>query len=253
MRVTLIGSGNIATVLGRKIFAGGHIIQQVYSRNPEHAEQLANEFSCKAVTEIEDNSDMYIVAVSDDALHSIDDWMKPVSGFVVHTAGSVSIEVLKNISRSYGVIWPLQSVIKETLNAPWLPLIIDANDMWSTMKLQGFAQSFGDSVTIANDEHRRKLHVAAVITNNFTNHIFTLTETYCGEVGVDFKLLLPLLRETVNRLETDSAKDLQTGPAIRGDESTMNMHRDLLKNHKELLEVYNFFSEKIGASAKKEE
>lgn len=249
MRVTLIGSGNIATVLGRKIFAGGHIIQQVYSRNPEHAQQLASEFSCKAVSELEDISDMYVVAVTDDALHSINDWMKPVNGFVVHTAGSVSIHVLKNISRSYGVIWPLQSVIKETSVAPWMPLIIDANDMWSTMKLQGFAQSFGDSVTVADDEHRRKLHLAAVITNNFTNHLLALTERYCADVGVDFKLLLPLLQETVKRLEFDSALNLQTGPAIRGDESTMNMHRELLKQHKDLLELYNYFSEKISKSS----
>jgi predicted short-subunit dehydrogenase-like oxidoreductase (DUF2520 family) len=143
------------------------------------------------------------------------------------------------------VMWPLQSVIKETESPPVLPLIIDANDMWSTMKLQGFAQSFGDSVTVADDDHRRKLHLAAVITNNFSNYLFSLTERYCSDFGVDFKLLLPLLVETVKRLEFDSAKDLQTGPAMRGDGSTIERHRELLKDDKDLLEVYDFFSERI--------
>lgn len=245
MRVTLIGSGNIATVLGRKIFQGGHIIQQVYSRNREHAEILAKEFSSTAVEHVDDSSDMYIVAISDDALYSIQSWMQPVSGFVAHTAGSVSINVLKNISKTYGVLWPLQSIIKDTATTPSLPLIIDANDMWARMKLQGFAQSFGDSVTVADDEHRKKLHLAAVITNNFSNYLFSLTESYCNDAGVDFKLLMPLLDETVKRLEFESPKNLQTGPAIRNDESTLTKHRELLSNNKELLEVYNFFSEKI--------
>lgn len=248
MRVTLIGSGNIANVLGRKIFQGGHIIQQVYSRNRAHAELLAKEFSCSAAESIEDNSDMYIVAVSDNALYSINNWMKPVSGFVAHTAGSVSIDVLKDISKTYGVLWPLQSIIKETVNTPSLPLIIDANDMWARMKLKAFAQSFGDSVTVADDDHRKKLHLAAVITNNFTNYLLSLTQSYCSDVGVDFNLLLPLLHETVNRLEFDAARDLQTGPAIRRDESTINRHRDMLSHNKELLEVYNFFSARIMAS-----
>ena len=98
MRVTLIGSGNVATVLGKKIMHSGHTIVQVYSPNMDHAKALAGELSADAVSEIDDNADMYIVAVADDALQNIATWLKPVKGFVVHTAGSVSIDVLKNIS-----------------------------------------------------------------------------------------------------------------------------------------------------------
>jgi predicted short-subunit dehydrogenase-like oxidoreductase (DUF2520 family) len=245
MRVTLIGSGNIATVLGKKILESGHTIVQVQSRNIHHAQSLANELSAEGVNEIEDNADMFIVAVSDDALYNISSWLKPVKGFIVHTAGSVSIDVLKDMSANYGVLWPLQSVRKETSNVPVLPILIDANNPWNKMKLKGFAQSFADSVAEANDEERRKLHLAAVITNNFSNYIFTLVEKYCNDEGVDFRLLIPLLTETVSRMQEHSPADLQTGPAIRNDVITIDKHRELLRSYPGLLNVYDFFTERI--------
>jgi predicted short-subunit dehydrogenase-like oxidoreductase (DUF2520 family) len=245
MRVTLIGSGNIATVLGKKIMESGHTIVQVYSRNTAHAKTLADALSAEAADEISDNADMFIVAVADDALQNITSWMKPVNGFVVHTAGSVSIDVLKDISNNFGVLWPLQSVRRETANAPVLPVLIDANNAWNKMKLKGFAQSFADSVAEADDEQRKKMHLAAVITNNFSNYIFSLTEKYCEEEGIDFKLMIPLLAETVSRMREHSPSDLQTGPAIRNDASTIEKHRGLLENYPNLLDVYNFFTERI--------
>jgi len=245
MRVTLIGSGNLATVLGKKILHSGHIIHQVYNRNISHASSLATELSAEAVDQIEDSADMYIVAVPDDALQQVGSWMKPLKGFVVHTAGSVAMEVLSDISPNYGVLWPLQSIRKETPDVTLLPVLIDANNQWNKMKLKGFAQSFADSVTEANDEQRRKLHLAAVVTNNFSNYIFALTEKYCEREEVDFKLMLPLLSETVLRMRDNSPSVLQTGPAIRNDVSTIEKHKELLKNDKALLAVYEFFTERI--------
>src|SRR5678810_1116810 len=109
MLVTLIGSGNLATVLGKKILHSGHIIHQVYNRNISHASSLAAELSAEAVDKREDTADVYIVAVPDDVLQQVGSWMKPLNGFVVHTVGSVAMEVLKDISPNYGVLWPLQS------------------------------------------------------------------------------------------------------------------------------------------------
>ncbi|MBL7700325.1 MAG: DUF2520 domain-containing protein [Chitinophagaceae bacterium] len=245
MRVTLIGSGNVATVLGRKIFHAGHIIHQVSGRNSDAAKRLADELSAEAVSQPDAGADIYIVTVSDDALQNISTWLQPIDKLIVHTAGSVSIGVLKDISSNYGVIWPIQSIRKETSTAPVLPVVIDANNQWNKMKLQGFAQSFAESVTSAGDEERRKLHLAAVTSGNFSNYLFTLVEEFCNKERVNFKLMLPLLRETVNRMEFDSPSVLQTGPAVRNDLTTIEKHKILLKGHASLLNVYVVLSEKI--------
>ena len=235
----------MATVLGRKLLHSGHTIHQVYNRTKSRAASLATELSAEAVEEIGDSADMHIVAVADDALRTINDWLKPVNGFIVHTSGSVSIDVLKDLSADYGVLWPLQSIHRETPVAPVLPVLFDANNPWNKMKLKGFAQSFADSVAEANDEERLKLHLAAVATNNFSNYIFTLVERFCIAEGVDFKLLLPLLAETVSRMQDTSPSLLQTGPAARNDLSTIEKHKGILSDHQELFDVYDFFTERI--------
>lgn len=245
MRVTLIGSGNIATVLGRKLLHSGHTIHQVYNRHKSHAAPLAAELSAEAVDNFNDSADMYIVAVPDDALQNINEWLKPVNGFIVHTAGSVAMDVLKSLSAAYGVLWPLQSIRRETPAAPVLPVLIDANNPWNKIKLKGFAQSFADSVAEANDKERLKLHLAAVATNNFSNYIFTLVEQYCIAEGLDFKLLLPLLAETVSRMQDTSPSLLQTGPAARNDLSTIEKHISLLNNYPQLMNIYEFLTRQI--------
>ena len=235
----------MATVLGRKLLHSGHTIHQVYNRTISRAATLAAELSAEAVEEVGDSADMYIVAVADDALQNINDWLKPVKGFIVHTSGSVSIDVLKDLSAAYGVLWPLQSIRRETPVAPVLPVLIYANNPWNKMKLKGFAQSFADSVAEANDEQRLKLHLAAVATNNFSNYIFTLVEQFCIAEGVDFKLLLPLLAETVSRMQDTSPSLLQTGPAARNDLSTIEKHISLLNSYPELKNIYEFMTERI--------
>lgn len=248
MRVTLIGSGNTATVLGRKISHSGHIIHQVFSRNIAHARQLADELSASPTnktSEIERNADMYIVALPDDSLQHVYDWLKLHDRFVVHTAGSVAMDVLKDVSTNYGVLYPLQSMRKEIAAIPHIPLLVDANNEWNKMKLFAFAQSFGDSAGFANDIERRKLHLAAVIINNFSNHLYSLTEDFCMKEGVDFKLMLPLLEETAKRVSIASPADMQTGPAARNDEGTIATQREMLKDHPRLLSLYDVFTESI--------
>ncbi|MEI9934278.1 MAG: NAD(P)-binding domain-containing protein [Ferruginibacter sp.] len=46
MKVVIIGSGNIATIFGRLIKKAGHEITEVFSRQAEHAQILANELQC---------------------------------------------------------------------------------------------------------------------------------------------------------------------------------------------------------------
>jgi predicted short-subunit dehydrogenase-like oxidoreductase (DUF2520 family) len=247
MNITIIGSGNVATVLGRRLFGAGHKIHQVLSRNMAHASDLADELASSAITSVSDlkpSAQLYLVAVTDDHLRNIGTWLKLQDQLVVHTAGSVSMEVLKQTSSNYGVLYPLQSVRKE-LNTIDIPLLIDANNDHNKSVLFNLAHSISDIVLSAGDDERSKLHLAAVITNNFTNHLFALTEEFCKKEGVEFAILYPLLFETVRRLKDDSPKNLQTGPAIRNDLRTIQKQRDMLNAYPQLQKLYDLFSQSI--------
>ena len=250
MKIVIIGTGNVATVLGRKIVQCGHHIVQVVGRDAARAQALGSLWHTlysNNFYEIADNADIYIIAVSDTALAGIEGWLPlKIKGIAVHTAGSVSKFVLKNVADNYGVLYPLQSLRSERHLISAIPLLIDADSPGTLQRIQTFAASLSVKVQSADDAVRMKLHLAAVMTNNFTNYLYTLTQDFCAKESLDFSLLLPLLHETVNRLEEHPAKLMQTGPAARNDQDTMTKHLSLLKTYPGLSRLYAELSASIS-------
>ena len=158
--------------------SAGHDILQVIGRNMPHVHKLATELDAEASTDFKKpnkSADICVVAVSDDALYSIGQWLNLGTIPVVHTAGSVSKEVLQHSSTQYGVLYPLQSLQKENSLIPAIPFLIDGNTNEMISIIRTFALSLSETVSVATDYDRQRLHLAAVTTNNFMNHLFTLT------------------------------------------------------------------------------
>ncbi|MEO5893810.1 MAG: DUF2520 domain-containing protein [Ferruginibacter sp.] len=249
MKVVIIGAGNVATVFGNIITKAGHEIIQVVNRNIVHAEILANNFGCAFTDDAKmlvTTADIYLVALSDTALNGINETYFLGDKVIVHTAGSVSKDVLKMVSVNYGVLYPLQSLRKENLDLQQdIPLLIDGNSDDTISMIEKFASTLSSIVAKANDEQRMKLHVAAVIVNNFSNHLYTLAADYCKKEGVDFNMLQPLIEETALRLRDHLPGDMQTGPAVRKDIATVDKHLRLLSQHPALKKLYLKISESI--------
>jgi predicted short-subunit dehydrogenase-like oxidoreductase (DUF2520 family) len=249
MNIVIIGSGNVATVLGRKFRAAGHTILQVYSRNASSGSQLAYELDTESTnykSMINKNADVYIVAVSDNAIRDATDDLKLRGKVVAHTAASVPKEILKDVSDHYGVFYPLQSLRKEMKVFTEFPVFFDASDDTAKKVLEKLAHSIArENVTEAGNDERLKLHVAAVFVSNFVNHLYTLTENYCRKEGLDFKQLWPLIEETALRIKDISPKKVQTGPAMRNDSDTIHKHLELLKDHPQMKSLYVLLTESI--------
>lgn len=249
MDIVLIGSGNVAAVLGRKFKAAGHTILQIYSRNASAASSLAYEFDSESTnykSMIHKTADVYLIAVADDAIDDVIAELRLPGKVVAHTAASVPKEILKTVTEHYGVFYPLQSLRKEMTELPDIPVFYDGSDDIVKMKLEQLAHSIAKvKVVLANDADRMKLHVAAVVVSNFTNHLYVLAEKYCQQEGLDFKQLLPLIEETALRIKNTSPKLAQTGPAIRHDKETIQKHIEILKNHPRLKNLYVLLTESI--------
>lgn len=249
MKVAIIGTGNVAHVLGRKILQCEHQIVQIAGRNRSDAEQLGLLLHAASTDNFQDitcDADIYIVAVSDAALTEVHWWLpRLVQGIVVHTAGAVSKKVLCRIAEKYGVLYPLQSLRSHIMDLPEIPLIIDGDSPETLNHIRAFAASLSGMVREADDETRLKIHTGAVIANNFSNYLFTLVQDFCVNENLDFSLLMPLIKETVGRLEHHPASILQTGPAMRNDELTIAVHLDILKKYPELKALYGTLTEQI--------
>lgn len=249
MEIVIIGTGNVASVLGRKFKEAGHHILQVVGRDSMAASELA--YKCDTIStnyfsQINKNADVYIIAVSDKAIAEVINDLKLPGKVVAHTAASVPKEILKEVSHHYGVFYPLQSLRKDMVMLPDIPIFVDGNDTKAKNTLDNLAHSISnDKVAIAGDDARLKLHVAAVVVSNFSNHLYKLAEDYCKREGLDFKQLLPLIEETALHLKEVSPAEAQTGPAIRHDQETIQKHIGLLKNFSQLKKVYEVMTESI--------
>ncbi|MGG9962670.1 Rossmann-like and DUF2520 domain-containing protein [Ferruginibacter sp. SUN106] len=241
MRIVIIGSGNVATVLGRLCKKNNHQVIQVMSRHKEHAKILADELGSSytnydGITDM--TADIYIVAITDGVLFDLNKSFKLGNKLIVHTAGSVSKDVLQEISHNYGILYPFQSLRKEMISIPEIPLLVDGNTEEAATLIEDFAKTLSPIVKRTTDEERLKLHVAGVVVNNFTNHLYALAENFCDKEKLDFKLLLPLIQSTAQRISDISPKNLQTGPAIRNDVFTLDKHLRILATHPKLKYLY---------------
>ena len=248
MKVVIIGTGNVAHVLGDSMVAAGHEIIEIAGRNPDHVKSLADIFQCHAndnLGKINLTADLYLIAVADNSIEAVAKNIRVYDRVVVHTAGSVFKDVLHECSENFGVIYPLQSLRKGLNHKPIIPVLIEGNNDLAKETIKTFAETWASTVQFATDEERLKTHVAAVVVNNFTNHLLTIADQYCKEEKLNFSLLYPLIEETVHRLQFFAPSTVQTGPAIRHDFVTIEKHLSILANHHFLRELYKMFSSNI--------
>ena len=247
LKVSVIGSGNV----------GFHFINLFH--NSEKI-QLCEWYSSKLkfdkrVTVINDisilsESDIYIICVNDDSISKISDRLKFRNRLVVHTSGSNSYKKI-NIKNRRGVFYPLQTFSKSrNLNYSEIPFCIEAEKNADRNLLINLTKRIGCKCYEIDFNQRKTLHLAAVITNNFTNFLFILAKELLNNKNLDFEILKPLIKETVNKIHKLEPENGQTGPAKRKDHNTINMHLKMLDEDK-TRELYKIISEMITSKYEK--
>lgn len=245
MEIILVGTGNVARVLGRKLKAAGHNILQVYGRTitaAEHLARLVDAIATDQPAAISRNADLVIFAVSDDAIAGLSNALNFPNSLVVHTAGSVPAGVLANSSPRYGVLYPLQSLRPQFPDEGNIPFLLQASNELDLQLLASLVEAMEANWQAATDDSRLNMHLAAVWVNNFPNLLFSIAYDWCREHQLDFHLLQPLMLETVTRLDGQDPVHWQTGPAIRKDEATMNRHLALMTQHPDWQDLYRKIS-----------
>ena len=254
MEIVIIGSGNLATQLGLALTDAGLHIRQVYSRTADHAKELADKIGAGYtvnIDEIKENADVYIMSVKDDAISEIAAKVcaKSTNAVFVHTAGSISMDVFSGKAQHYGVLYPMQTFSKSRkVNFKEIPCFLEASDDETLSIIRSIAERVSDNVVLADSAKRKKIHLAAVLACNFTNHCYRLAEKVLDEEGIDFKLFLPLIDETARKVAQLSPKQAQTGPMVRYDTGVMQMQIDLLSDER-TKQIYRLMADSIHEDA----
>jgi predicted short-subunit dehydrogenase-like oxidoreductase (DUF2520 family) len=255
MKLVIVGSGNVATHLATSLYSNGCEISQVFSRKKENAEILAKKVGAQAIDNlrnIDTAADVCVFSVSDDAIAALlaenAKWLGKKT-LLVHTAGSVSIDVFSGFAEHYGVLYPLQSFSKNrAVNFNEIPLFIEGNDFVTEQRVRDLARILSFKIYPVNSEQRKRVHLAAVFACNFVNDMYRNAGKILEKSSLPFEVLQPLIMETARKVQKLSPAAAQTGPAARHDKKTMQQHLQILESQPVLQKIYESLSEDIGGN-----
>lgn len=248
MQVTIIGSGNVATVMGTILFSKGHTIRQVVGRNPVTTHALAGQIQATAVNDLsamQVHAGTYLLAVSDGAVAEIAARLSLGDQLLVHTAGSVGKQVLAKASSRYGVLWPMKMIRKSLQALAPVTMVTDGNTEEVRGEIDALAKVFEADILRADDALRAKMHLVAAFTSNFSNHLYHLAADFCEAEQIDFRLFYPIIEATVQNLQQQHPASVQAGPAFRGDRQTEAKHLELLEPYPQAKQLYEMMSKSI--------
>lgn len=247
-KIAIVGSGNVASHLARVFTENNIEISAIYSRNSRERDHIAKEnniYILDDIKNIADFADIIFLASADDSIASLAMKIKQNDKIVVHCSGIAETQLLSVCTANYACFYPLQTFTKQdVVDFRKIPILITASNFETEKILQELAHKIADSVTIISDLERQKIHLAAVIVNNFTNHLFTLSANYLAKNNIDFDLLKPLIQETVHKITKNHPISNQTGPAKRNDKNTIEKHFSLIADE-DLLEIYKILTKSI--------
>jgi predicted short-subunit dehydrogenase-like oxidoreductase (DUF2520 family) len=249
MRISIIGSGNVATHLAAAFKNAGHRLVQVYSRDMQNAALLAYHVGAEAINDLENiipETDIFIIAVNDDNVAAIAGRLTKYQKLIVHTSGATDLAVLLALTPDAGVFYPLQTLSKnKEVDFFTVPLCIEGANENITATLQQLAQTISNNVYRVSSAQRKILHLAAVFASNFPNFLYGIAQQLLNENQMEFAMLRSLILETAQKVQHSLPADVQTGPAVRNDEITMAAHLQMLADEPLLTEIYTLLSQGI--------
>ncbi|MEN9340434.1 MAG: hypothetical protein RIQ62_1746 [Bacteroidota bacterium] len=254
MKIALIGSGNIATFYATRWQAAGHSIVQVISPTEAHAANLANALACPFSTDLLDivqDADVYLLAVKDDVLLSLQNNQHLHNQFVIHTSGSLPSDLFIDTAAVSACLWPVYSIQKDNLTQiENIPLVASCHQEEAIPQLRLMASAISEEIYTLNDQQKEIAHLAAVFANNFTNHLLGIANELLVGYNIPKKLLEPMTRATIEQAFRMNPFDLKTGPAIRNDEKILQKQGRQLVEHPLWQHIYEAMSTSIQETKK---
>jgi predicted short-subunit dehydrogenase-like oxidoreductase (DUF2520 family) len=258
MRISFIGAGRVAFHLAQKLNEQ-NVIVDIYSTTLSKSSELAQLVNANVVSSLDDldkTVDLIVIAVSDQSIQKVIQELhsQVPNTFIVHTSGSTHLKVLSDVHSNSGVFYPLQTFSFES-QIDWIntPIFVEANLAVNEENLENIASQFSQKVYRYSSEQRLSLHLAAVFACNFTNYCYDVAKQIVDADQVEFSLLHPLIEATAKKALKNDPRKVQTGPAVRGDQNIIDMHKKMLLDARkpEFENMYSILTKGIMNSAKK--
>ncbi len=243
LKLGVIGAGTVGTALAVRLSQKGYPVVAAYSRSRASAQRLADAVAgaqvCDNAQAVADAADLVFITTPDGAIGTVASETKWRSGqSVVHCSGADSTLVLepaKRMGAQVAGFHPLQTFasLKQAIdNIPGSTFAIEAEEpLLGTLKQMATALGCGWIKLEAED--KAAYHASAVIACNYLVTLVKMASDLWRSFGIPpeqaTKALLPLLKGTLNNMDTLGIPQCLTGPIARGDTGTINKHLQALR------------------------
>jgi predicted short-subunit dehydrogenase-like oxidoreductase (DUF2520 family) len=235
-RIVLVGAGQVSSELGPAWQRGGHELLHVVSRTDDSARPLGELLGCPWSTNLSEaagalaDAQVVVVAVTDAIISEV---AEAISGMVaadctlVHLSGATSLDQMRAPA---AVVWPVRSFNAKAHSVPLdqTPTVLEATSEAAMRVAHDLADAWSGRVTEATGDQRTAAHLAAVMADNYANHMLAEAQHVLSQRQLPTDLLRNLVHGLTQGGLQGDARERQTGPAKRGDEATLARHRALL-------------------------
>ncbi len=245
-RIGILGNGKLAKALAQRLQATGRAPLFVAARRwTDEKREHFNDIALYTLGEDLPETDILFFCVSDSAITALAEQYS-ATAINIHCSGAMPLGLLPAGPVGRAVVWPVHSFTRNDTDWTNIPIAVDAEPEQNLRIVMELCESIsGGMIREMKDEERKQLHLAAVFVSNFTNAMFAAAEEVLEQDKNRMQMLLPLLKDTAMRYEGTDAAELQTGPALRGDEATMARHKKYLEKYTLLNILYSAVSDYI--------
>lgn len=272
MKISIIGIGRLGGALAIALARSGHTIENLVARKVENAQRVAGFINPKpeilSSSELSKiHSDIILITTQDYEIENAAQKLAAVlqnKPFVFHTSGALSsdiLQVLKDSGCKTGSIHPLVSISDAILGAERFENVYfcvegEAESLAIAEKL--VADLKGKSFRVAA-KYKTLYHASAVTACGHLVALIDVAIEMLGKCGLDDtearKFFLPLIKSTVENLETQTTAEALTGTFARADVAGFENHLKTLRENvsAEAVEVYLQLAERSAHLAEVQE
>jgi predicted short-subunit dehydrogenase-like oxidoreductase (DUF2520 family) len=248
LKIGIVGSGNLATHLAKRLLVCGIPIEFIHSSNKKTGRALSKKIQVEFVTELPDasfNPFLLFICTGDSVIQKLFTQFESKGYFLIHSSGMLPL--LKSDFTLTGVFYPVQTFsASQPVNWKEIPICIESKNSKLEKLLLQLGKKLSGKTMLLSSKKRAHLHLSAVFANNFVNANYTMAMELLKSQHIPFSLLHGLILQTARNATQQNPSSVQTGPAKRHDMETIKAHQKLLKGKER--KVYDLLTEWLLAA-----
>ncbi|AUG58169.1 Rossmann-like and DUF2520 domain-containing protein [Acetivibrio saccincola] len=264
MNVGIVGAGKVGYALALAFYNKNINISGIYSKSSKSALELNKKISADLPNDIiktVKRSEIVFLSVSDNSIRSVaEEIASKVSKKYIenkvffHLSGALTsdeLKPLKDLGGHTASLHPAQTFASKEDGWKKLYNIYFGFEGCNISKeyAKTIVEGFNGTMVCIEKEDKTLYHAAACIISNYTVTLSYIASEILNGLGFGKeaagKVFLPLIKGTVENLESRGVLDSITGPIERGDDKIIAKHIEKIKSFdKDILNIYKMLGQR---------